>query len=276
MDNPHFFKLRILLSFYKMSKESCTVTSLSKTLCVPKYTVSRIISALETDGDLIKSFMRIYTLTEQGKQKAEYYSERIDLAVDHLVYEGVPEEQAKLDAFYITKYCSEGTFKAIRQMETKNKLKLIFKNCKSFTGDTLCKYLPDDSYKLDFVVYRDKFENGESISMANQGFEHPCVLIVKDGKGIINLKSLMMTRTSKLSGLTLTGKISCLKYFYDNKFVDAEISGNIISFPVDALKFISVNNGASCTLHGSVYFKISCSVGAAHMPESLALFAVVI
>lgn len=255
-----------------MSKESCTCTSLSKTLGTPKYAISRVISALEADGYLIKNSVRTYILTEQGKKKAEYYSERLDIAVNHLIYEGVPEAQAKLDAFYITKYCSEEMFYALRQLDQKNKLKLIFKNRFSFTGDTLCKHLSDGLYKFSFIVYRDNFKNGEIISIANSGLEHPCNLIVNNGIGSVNLKAVSIIRNSETSGLNFTDKIIGLKYFCDNKYIDAEIIGDSISFPADALNFLSVNSGNGCMLYGSISFKIAYSVEA----EKTVIFSTVI
>lgn len=40
-DNMEILKLRLLISFLKMSPESCTVTKLAKTLGEEKYSVSR-------------------------------------------------------------------------------------------------------------------------------------------------------------------------------------------------------------------------------------------
>lgn len=49
-DNMEILKLRLLISFLKMSPESCTVTKLAKTLGEEKYSVSRGMIALGKEG----------------------------------------------------------------------------------------------------------------------------------------------------------------------------------------------------------------------------------
>ena len=56
-------------------------------------------------------------LEKLGEQTARKYAERMDIATNHLIYEGVTEAQACNDALYLSMYCSDETFEVIRSME---------------------------------------------------------------------------------------------------------------------------------------------------------------
>ena len=69
------------------------------------------------------------------------------------------------------------------------RLRLLPNRCGSFTGSTLCKMLGNGIYRFPFPVYRETAKYGSNISMANNGFEHPCVLSVRNGVGMLQLKA---------------------------------------------------------------------------------------
>ena len=48
-------------------------------------------------------------------------------------------------------------------------------------GAALCKKLKDGCYSLPFLIFREHIKDGSNLSMANEGFEHPCSLYVKGG-----------------------------------------------------------------------------------------------
>ena len=269
-------KMRILICFLKMSQENCTVTNLSKTLAAEKYAVSRAMMSLEKEGLLDRSNSRHPKLTPSGIISAKKYAERMDIAINHLIYEGVPQSNAQDDATYLSMYCSDQTFEVIQGMEERYRIRHVLKEKRNFDGSVLCKKLRDGSYLFPFILYRESAKNGSNISMANDGFEHPCLLTVHRDAGIISLKARDVSRYSAVNGKRMTGKISSLKYFDGNKFCDAQSNGDVLSFPADVLDFLSVGNDAGRILHGSVCLKMTCSVGAMHMPESTAIFTILI
>lgn len=94
-EKPDVLRLRVLLSLMKEDSETCTVTGIAKTLGEEKYTVSRILTALEKEGLLDRSDTRHPTLTEEGRKAAQVYGEKIRITMNHLIYEGVDVENAK-------------------------------------------------------------------------------------------------------------------------------------------------------------------------------------
>ena len=111
--------------------------------------------------------------------------------------------------------------------------------------------------------------------MANRGFKHPCILRVKDGKGEVLLKAVSMSAESSKTGKEMQGKIRSLEYMKGSVFVKAEEKDEVISFPANVLDVISMGEGIGQILHGSVCLKMQCSVGTAHMPESTAIFTII-
>ena len=112
--------------------------------------------------------------------------------------------------------------------------------------------------------------------MANSGFEHPCELVVRDGVGMIHMRARTMSANSRKSGMLMQGKVQTVKYNYNNSFIDAEKNGDAICFPAECLNFLNIGSGVDQILHGSVCLKMKCSVGIIHMPESVAIFTILI
>lgn len=275
-NSPEILRLRVLLCFLQAGDNGCTVTGLAKTLGEEKYTVSRIITTLGKEQLIDKTDARHPRLTEKGIREAERYSERISTTISHLMYEGVDIENARSDAFYWTLYCSEKTMDIVRATAEQYKVKYQLRDRKSFNGDTLCKMLKDGSYSFPFMVYRENIKNGTNLSMGNNGFEQPCVLNVKDGTGTINLRAIDMNEKSALNGKLMSGKINSLKYLCNGEYANAEINGDILQFPASVLNFVNIGSGIDQILHGSVCVKMQCSVGTLHMPESVAIFTILI
>ena len=274
-DNMEILKLRLLISFLKMSPESCTVTKLAKTLGEEKYSVSRGMIALGKEGLLDRSSPRHPELTVRGKAIAGKYAERMDVAVNHLIYEGVGITEARQDATYLSLYCSDETFRAIRGMEERCRIKYELRGRRSFDGMVLCRNLRDGSYQFPFIIYRENVKDKQNISMANEGFAHPCELIVKKDTGTIRLRAVPFTRSSP-DGKSMQAKISSLKYYDGQKFCDAEKNGDFMQFPAQVLNFVNIGDDQGQVLHGSVCLKMASSAGPGRMPESTAIFTVLI
>lgn len=136
----------------------------------------------------------------------------------------------------------------------------------------------DGTYRFPFIIYKEQIEKNENtnISMANAGFEHPCELVVRDGIGMIHMRALNVSANSRKSGMLMQGKVQNVKYNYNNAFIDAEKNGDAICFPAECLNFLNIGSGVDQILHGSVCLKMKCSVGVIHMPESVAIFTILI
>lgn len=271
-DNAEILKLRVLLCFWKLSPADRSVTGIARTLGKEKYAVSRAVSSLEKDGLVQRENARSPQLTEAGRQAASRYSERFETALNHLLYEGVDLESAKQDAFVWTLYCTDSTMETVRATEERYRVKYELRGQKQFSGAALCKKLKDGCYSLPFLIFREHIKDGSNLSMANEGFKHPCSLYVKDGVGTVQLRAVPIAAKSRMSGETLRGRVGTLRYFDAGRFVCAEPNGQIFSFPAEVLQFVNVGSGVGQILHGSVCLQMESSVGAGHMPESTAIF----
>lgn len=273
--DAEILKLRILLSFLR-NDETCTVTGISRTLGESKQNVSRSIIRLEEEGLIDRKNTRHPCLTDKGRKRAEYYSERINISLNHLMYEGVGIENARNDACRWALYNSDETMDVIRSAEKKYAAKLELRDRMHFTGADLCRKLADGEYQLPFIIYREHVSNGTNISMANRGFEHPCTLIVKNSVGTLLLKATRIEAASGYSGKLMSGTVKTLKYFDNGSFISAEKSGEVLSMPMDAVSFVNIGEGIGQVLHGTLCLKMQCTAGSVHMPESTAIFTVLL
>lgn len=256
-ESAEILKLRVLLCFLKSNQTSCTVTGISRTLNKEKYVISRILAALEKDGLIDRSDSRNPVLTELGRAVTERYSERMEVSMNHLLYEGVDVDSARQDALVWSRYCTDGTMDAVRSSENRYRVKYELRGEKQFSGETVCRLLQNGSYQIPFVLYREQMKNGQNISLANDCFEHPCTLCVENGVGTVHLRAVNAGRRST-SGDFSQGKVSVVKYFQDGWFISAESSGDIYSFPAAALTFLNFGNGTAQILHGSVCLQLAC------------------
>lgn len=272
----HVLKFRILMCMLENDAGKCTVSNIGRILQEEKYTVSRAMIKMEQEGLIDRTDVYSPTLTVEGKNAAERYRERVDIAMNHLLYEGVKVENAKKDACVWAMYCSDELMDVLRASDERYRVKRVLKNEKWLDGRTLCEHMRDGTYFFPFIFYRDCVKENDNISMANKGFRHPCTLHVENGKGVVQLRIVPMSEKSVKNGIPMNGKVSKFEYFDDGQFLSAEFHGDVISFPASALKFMNMGDGVVQIMHGSVCVKMQCSVGVAHMPESTALFTILI
>ena len=266
----------MLLCFLRLAAVDRNVTGIARTLGEEKYSVSRAIASLERDGYITREDARNPRLTEKGMSAAKRYSERLEITLNHLLYEGVDMESAKRDAFVWALYCTDSTMDAVRATEERYRVKYELRDQKQFTGASLCKKLKDGCYAFPFLIFREHIKNGTNLSMANEGFEHPCNLYVKNGVGTVQLRAVPLSAKSQLSGMMMSGRVTSIRYFDSGRFVSAEPNGQIFSFPAEVLQFVNVGSNAGQILHGSVCLQMECSVGPIHMPESVAIFSMLV
>lgn len=258
MENTEILKLKVLLCFLNSDAADCTVTGIARTLNREKYAVSRVLAALEKEHYIDRSDVRRPVLTQAGRDAASYYADRVRICLDHLLYGGVSLESAKQDALLLARYGSDDTMERVWSAESKCRTKYQLRSRYQFSGAAVCQLLRDGSYDLPYVIYREHVCGGSNISMANDGFDHPCVLHVKDGVGTVHLHAVSMSRRLPGDSRIVSAKIQNMKYFDNGRFVGAEICGDIFSFPAEVLNFLNYGNGAGQLLHGSACLQIEC------------------
>lgn len=269
-------KIRTLLCFLNKEAKDCSVTKIARTLGTEKYSISRVLISLEEEGLVDRENRRKPVLTSYGRQEAQRYAERMQIAVNHMLYEGVDMNSAKADAFYWALYNSEKTMEVLQTADIKAHVKYAMSETRMFGGEAFCRKFPDGTYSFPFLIYRTKIEQGSNLSWANSGFENSCLLTVKDGIGTIQLRTKAAYAKNPMTGEEEGGYLRSMKYFDLGEYVCAEQSGTLVSFPASVLKFITIGSGADCILHGSVCVKLGSVVGEREMREYDAVFTILI
>lgn len=269
-------KLRVLLSFLNEDPKTCTVTGLAGVLGEGKQKVSRIFMALEREGLLDRSDPRRPCLTEAGRARAAYYEERTNVVLNHLLYEGLDIDSAMHDAYAWALMSSDEGMALIRSSEQRYRAKYELRRQNEFDGAELCRHLGDGEYRFPFLIYKEYVAGGTNLSMANAGFAHPCTLAVSDGVGTVRLHPVDASACSQMTGREMNGRVRRLMYLDGDAFVPADDDGSTISFPARTLHFLNIGSGMGQILHGSVCLRMQCSVGTKHMPESTAIFTILI
>ncbi len=275
-ESLELLKMRVLLSFLNEDERTCTVTGLSAMLGEGKQKVSRILMALEKDGLLDRSNLRRPCLTPEGLRRAAYYEDRSSVVLNHLLYEGLDIDNAEQDAYAWALYSSEPGIELIRSSEQRYRAKYELRRVPRFTGQELCRHFRDGEYDFPFLLYKEHVEQGSNLSMANAGFAHPCTISVRDGVGTVVLRPVELAAHSQATGRMMHGRVRNLSYMQDGRFVPAQDDGGAIRFPAGVLEFLNIGSGMSQILHGSVCLKMQCTVGTRHMPESTAIFTILI
>ena len=276
-ETRHCFHIRLLLYYLQAEPRKRTVTDAAHFLGKSKVAVSRALSELEKQGFVERAASRKTVLSAYGGKVAEEYRRKLGIAQTYLQSLDLPPLQAKEDAMAaITTGFSEEYFKRMEERQQHMQIKENFAGRQSFSGSELCEQLDDGSYTLPFVIYREHIQHGNMISMGNRGFEHPCELIVKNHVGMLYLTIATVRARSAQSGAILEGRVQGLQYQMGDSFFPAGQEGRYVYFPVSALHFVSMGRGREQILHGSVCMKMHCNAGTLHMPESTAVFTVMI
>lgn len=115
----------------------------------------------------------------------------------------------------------------IRSQERRYKAKYELCKTETFDGSELCAHLGDGEYRFPFLIYRESVHDGSNLSMANAGFEHPCTLSVKDGKGTIRLHPLNISAKSFITRKEMNGRVRKLKYLSNDSFIRRQMTVSI-------------------------------------------------
>lgn len=110
--------------------------------------------------------------------------------------------------------------------------------------------------------------------------------LMSSDEGMARLHPMDLSARSQMTGREMNGRVRRLMYLdgstfapaYDDgsTFAPAYDDGSTISFPARTLHFLNIGSGVGQILHGSVCLRMQCSVGTKHMPESTAIFTILI
>lgn len=272
-ESLEILKMRVLICFLNENARICTVTGLATMFDEGKQKMHRIFATLEKEGLLNRSNPRSPVLTELGREKAHYYENRINIVLNHLLYEGLDMDNAEHDAYAWALFSSDKGMEIIKSSEQRYRAKYELRKREQFDGTELCKHLHDGEYRLPFLIYKEHMTDGNNLSMSNGGFEHPCILTVTNGEGTIQLRPKEIWARSQMTGQEMIGRVRMLMYWDGMTFKNAETVNGMLTFPASTLSFLNIGSGMEQILHGSVCLKMQCSVGTNHMPEATAIFA---
>ena len=272
-ESLEILKMRVLICFLNENARICTVTGLATMFGEGKQKMHRIFATLEKEGLLNRSNPRSPVLTELGREKAHYYENRINIVLNHLLYEGLDMDNAEHDAYAWALFSSDKGMEIIKSSEQRYRAKYELRKREQFDGTELCKHLHDGEYRLPFLIYKEHMTDGNNLSMSNSGFEHPCILTVTNGEGTIQLRPKEIWARSQMTGQEMIGRVRMLMYWDGMTFRNAETVNGMLTFPASTLSFLNIGSGMEQILHGSVCLKMLCSVGTNHMPEATAIFA---
>ena len=272
-ESLEILKMRVLICFLNENARICTVTGLATMFGEGKQKMHRIFATLEKEGLLNRSNPRSPVLTELGREKAHYYENRINIVLNHLLYEGLDMDNAEPDAYAWALFSSDKGMEIIKSSEQRYRAKYELRKREQFDGTELCKHLHDGEYRLPFLIYKEHMTDGNNLSMSNGGFEHPCILTVTNGEGTIQLRPKEIWARSQMTGQEMIGRVRMLMYWDGMTFKNAETVNGMLTFPASTLSFLNIGSGMEQILHGSVCLKMQCSVGTNHMPEATAIFA---
>lgn len=272
-ESLEILKMRVLICFLNENARICTVTGLATMFGEGKQKMHRIFATLEKEGLLNRSNPRSPVLTELGREKAHYYENRINIVLNHLLYEGLDMDNAEHDAYAWALFSSDKGMEIIKSSEQRYRAKYELRKREQFDGTELCKHLHDGEYRLPFLIYKEHMTDGNNLSMSNGGFEHPCILTVTNGEGTIQLRPKEIWARSQMIGQEMIGRVRMLMYWDGMTFKNADTVNGMLTFPASTLSFLNIGSGMEQILHGSVCLKMQCSVGTNHMPEATAIFA---
>lgn len=268
-------KMKILVYFHQNEPSLCTVGKMADRLGSFKQKISKLMIELETEGLVDRSNNRHPSLTKKGILLADKYTNSIKMTMEYLINEGVSLENVEKDAYNIVMCSSESTMNAIKRRYATNEMKKELRGMGEFTGKAVGEILYDGVYPINFIIYRQHAEYNNHISMANNGFEHPAHIFVENGIGKVRLKIRNVKADTPYKEM-MKGQASEVHYINNGKYEKAEILGSFLTFPLAAINFISMGNDSNLQIEGSLFMKIKSTINTVYMPESEAIFTIVI
>ena len=259
---------RLLLAFYSSDNMTLKYAEYAREKGMKKYEVSRIGESLSEMRLINRDDPRRLTLTDEGRDIAKDIITRIEIAKDHLSYEGVNNNDIDGIAFTWALHCPYSLFDAIEKINQHYKTKSYFNKSEAFNGSQLARKINEGFFILPCMLHKledDPMTPHTNVSMANNAFKRNCEVRVHKGKGYVILFPMMtMNRTTNdpmvHTARTITGKPFNFVYWNGNKYVPVQIENDTLKIPIDDFQFVCLGEDiASRVLMGSIEISATCS-----------------
>ena len=268
-------KMKILIYFHQNEASVCTVGKIADRLGSFKQKISKMLIILEEEGLVNRNDNRHPQLTKKGTILADKYTTKMKMTTEVLIQAGVSLEMVDHDAYNIVMGSSQSTIDAIKRRFMKLELKKELRGKGNFNGDLVSKILYDGMYPINFVIYKQNADYNNNLSMANNGFEHPAHIFVENGSGIVKLRIKDLRSRVPYKDDLVEGHAAEVQYLYKGEYAKAEILGSFLTFPLDAVQFVTMGDDSNVQIQGSLFMKIKSTINTTYMPESEAIFTIV-
>lgn len=265
-------RMRILFCILHMKDKNINAAGIARGLHISKSTVSRALEYFQRENILKETGI---SLTTYGRELMKGLWRKKEILQEFLSEGGqMNSAMAEEEAINMILCTSEKTLETFIE-----KIRPRQDNCVLCEIDGFCEkcidyLLEDGEYEISFTIYKDNSEKHMQVSMANDGFHHPGKMIVKNGVGTIELQSKKVVRPTPFGEGMLAGHVDRVSYLMNHQYENALHDGNYWKFPASCMKF-TYNKGEG-VLMGSTTLRLNCSVGKMYMPESIALFTMIL
>ncbi|MBD8941715.1 MAG: MarR family transcriptional regulator [Clostridiales bacterium] len=228
-------RLLYLLYLNQNDKKNCTVTQMAKVFQVSKSTVSRNMDYLVEQGVVYTDTMQ---LTAYGQKLAAQYEEEVSLFEGWIIGNSLcDEKESRENAIEMVVNLSEGMKKQMFQKLSMNNVFNKLNHRGNVYFSEFVANLKAGSYPASFAIYREEYQKGKYISMADKGFEHPALLKVYGNTGMIQLKAVTMERRNIMDNLIMSGKLLKMDYYVKGHFEPVDKEGDFYRIPAEALEY---------------------------------------
>lgn len=259
-------KINYLLFLYEIQDRPLSVTAAAGACGVAKSTFSRTLSAFLEMGYVEESGKTV--LSASGKERARVLRREVDQMKEWLQSE-ISLQGSRLEEEALRTVCALSA-DTRKRLYARHRLSIFFASLKSVTeipGERLCFQLPDGEYEFAFSIYKSGQEESQ-LSMADQGFFHPGLLRIHDGKGEIFLRIREVEQDSRVRGVRMRGQVESLSCRINGSFCPCKRQDDAFLFPIQTLNFFYREEER--ILQTSIEMEFTSSAGPAHMPKSRA------
>lgn len=272
-------QLQVLNALYNEPKDERSYTKIAEKLRVERSTISKTAIQLEKLGLIDRSNVRTPVVTDEGEKAIYGLNDRIEVAKDHMRYEGVIcEDDIIHDSVVLATECSQSLHNSMEKVNQHYKAKSFFSgDGTTFTGKELSENIGDGYFVFPYIFFRETAMDYDNYSMANYAFSRNCELMVSKGKGTVILRSIVVTHRSGRTGRAMSGRVDKFKYYTPMGFIEAKRREDMILIPMDYFKFRNMGEDVvSRVVLGTLCVKCTCVCDEGDMPESEAYMTILI
>lgn len=253
-------QVKYLTLLDKLEQKRGAVQNIADQCGVRHPTVSRFFKACVEKGYLTES----YAFTEKGRRILEW---------NQKLEQGVRE-------YLVTIGVNEGIDDFVRGMMENVDYNILEKTISKrvvISGTQMKKAAPivvdvsdimdPGEHRVRIALFRINPMERTQKSMADRGFEHYARIVHNERESYLELTVREMHAVSRMNGRETAGHLASLKFLYHGILRQAMIEDSKVCIPLDACSYEIFDHGI---IWGNVNITVTCSVGAAHMPESTA------